>query len=208
MPHLRVRGGSNCCFTRTCTFFGSNFCVFGPIDLIFALFDGIYLQFDDPDEILEKNRKFQKLEPKKHQILWNLRFWEFEIFFQNFTRQKKNNFGKRGVSRQRWVVWAWEYQKTKRQGQENKILGLLAPVLTYMRSYRPLHCSGNPQEKNLEKNTPWSAKTVVWAPPTPRGRGGGPAGRADRPKFSPHISYPISVRNHVPDVERLYLPEF
>jgi len=33
----------------------SNFCFFGPIDLIFALFDGIYLQIDDPEGILEKN---------------------------------------------------------------------------------------------------------------------------------------------------------
>jgi len=35
-------------------FFGSNFCVFGPIGLILALFDHNYLQFDDPEGILGK----------------------------------------------------------------------------------------------------------------------------------------------------------
>jgi len=46
-------------------FFGSNFCVFGPIDLILALFDHIYLQFDDSEGILEKNLKIPKVRAKK-----------------------------------------------------------------------------------------------------------------------------------------------
>jgi len=45
-------------------FFDSNICVFDPIDLIFALSDDIYLQFDDPEGILKKNWKFEKLELK------------------------------------------------------------------------------------------------------------------------------------------------
>jgi len=48
-------------------FFDSNFCVFDSINLPFTLFDVIYLQFDDPEGILEKNWKYKKLEPKNHQ---------------------------------------------------------------------------------------------------------------------------------------------
>jgi len=33
--------------------FGSNFCIFGPIVLILAFFGDIYLQFDDPEGIVE-----------------------------------------------------------------------------------------------------------------------------------------------------------
>jgi len=38
------------------------------IDLILALFDDIYLDFDDSEWILGKKWKFQKLEPKNHKI--------------------------------------------------------------------------------------------------------------------------------------------
>jgi len=45
-------------------FFGSNFFVFGPIDLILALFDHIHLQFGDPEGILGK-MKIPKVRVKK-----------------------------------------------------------------------------------------------------------------------------------------------
>jgi len=79
-------------------FLGSNFCVFGPIDLILALINHIYLQFDDPEGILGKNWKFQTLEPKKQ-------FWlQFGVCF---WAKKGHRFGHSNMTkvvRSQWVV--------------------------------------------------------------------------------------------------------